>query len=563
MPRSICNFVFLTLTGILPTIYTVKAGSFNYSLCAEDADQTFSNAPNNSLLRDQHGRPTGILANAWGISYYSCKVLCGTEDNGGYYDWGFLSQGVSSWLLPWLALTAQLPFETKGKTTNFIALLLAVGSPAVIAYSLASTILDARWINEKFRQIKEDSQTLNHPLQIDAIKAARFVLIEMRHVPIQIYNGPRREISQLIVHPDNWAWWCSLRQKLLITKRKWTYSLYAQVGWVCVSQLLAIIDFFTSADSNSSIGIGLAINSLWLWMIPIVLGWVYVGNQNSAESIKAALTDTDVPILGSERNLKRDCVGIRDRTTYGGSNTRLRDSSHEHENPRKKRPQQQRGPSSRGSTLNPVAPDAGLDTEEERTDAASCQVPFIPQSPASSSDHPNILGPSRSDDIELRALMTDRQVRTTSTLQATEQTSPLPLEDDALSKSLPQTFLGFSIAGDDLEPGPIFNYARVWTHMNACKQVTEAFQTLTRRQMQRETVNGREWEEDPDRWTENLQGTPEQISRYISASHEDRQDFSVHAPASADLVHNCITAGFVAVFLQWGTTGAAMVIAYK
>ena len=556
MLRNPCYYFLLILARLLLTTRTVNAGSFNYSLCAEIAIQTYSDAPNNSFLYDQQGRPTGNLAKAWGISYYSCKTLCGTENNSGYYDWGFLSQGISSWLIPWLALTAQLPFETKDKPTNFIALLLALGSPALCTYSLALTILGTRRINQKFRQIKEDSQTLHRPLQMKAMKAARCILIEMQHVPIQIYNGRRREISQLIVHPDNWAWWCALRQKLLITKRKWTYSLYAQVGWVCISQLLAIIDFFTSASSNSSIGIGLAINSLWLWMIPIVLGWVYVGNQNYAESVKAALTDTDVPILGSERNLKRECIGIKDRTIYDDSSTRLRDSLHRHELPRNGHSQQQGEPSPRDSSLNTAAPDAGLDTEQEHTSAASYQLaPVLQQWPDSLSDQPETLYPSQSGDTELRVLMTDRQISTTSTLRATEQQLQLLLEDDAIFDSLPQTFLGFSIAGDDLEPGPIFTYARVWTHMNASKQVAEAFRTLTRRQKQRETVNGEEWEEDPDRWNENLQGTPEQMSQYISPSHEDVQDFPVHAPASVDLVHNCVTAAYVAILLQWGTTG--------
>ena len=555
MPRNLCFSILLILIGILPTTYPVKAGSFNYSLCAEIADQTFLNAPNNSFLYDQHGRPTDILADAWGISYHSCKALCGTEDNTGYYDWGFLSQGVSSWLLPWLALTAQFPYQTKDKSSNFRALLLALGSPALMAYSLALTILNARRINENFRQIKEDSQTLSHPLQMKAIKAARFVLTEMQHVPIQVYNGRRREISQLIIHPENWAWWCSLRQKLLITKMKWTTGLYAQVGWVCIAQLQAIIQFFTSASSNTSIGIGLGINSMWLWMIPIVLGWVYVGNQKSAESIKVALTDTDVPILGSRRNLKGECIGIRDRTTYDGSSTK---------NPRKKHPQQQGGPSLRDSALIHAAPNAVLDTEQEHNTAASNQASSIlQQRSVSSSDPPDILYLSRSDDTELQTLTNDGRVSTTSTLRATDKHSASPSEDDALFSPLLQTFLGFSIAGDEAEPGSIFNHARVWTHLHASKQVAEAFLTFTRRQRQRRTVHGREWEEDPDRWTENLRGTPEQMSRYISASYEDQQDFSVHAPASADLVHNCINASFVAVFLQWGTTGAAIVIAYK
>ena len=316
MLRTLCYHFLLVFVGILPTTFNVSA-SFNYSACAQRAYQTFSSNPNNSFLYDQQGRPTAGLGDAWGISYTSCNILCGTEDNTEFYDWSFLSQGISSWLLPWLALSAQLPFETKNKTTNFAALLLTLGSPAIAAYSLALTLLNARRINQKFRHVREENQWLHRPLQIKAIKAARSVLIETQHVPIQICNGRRREISQLIVRPENWAWWCSLRQQLLATKRKWTYSLYAQVGWVCVSQLLAIIDFFTATStSGSSIDIGLAINSLWLWMIPIVLGWVYVGTQNSASSIKAALTDTDVPTLGSERHFRGECIGLRDRTTY-------------------------------------------------------------------------------------------------------------------------------------------------------------------------------------------------------------------------------------------------------
>ena len=120
-----------------------------------------------------------------------------------------------------------------------MALLLALGSPSLIIFSLTLTILDARWINQKFRQIKEENKSLrpHRPLQIKAIKAARALLIDSQHIPIQIFNGPRREIAHLIACPENWAWWHSLREEIQKTKRKWTYSLYAQVGWVCVSQL--------------------------------------------------------------------------------------------------------------------------------------------------------------------------------------------------------------------------------------------------------------------------------------------------------------------------------------
>ena len=70
-------------------------------------------------------------------------------------------------------------------------------------------------------------------------------------------SGSRREFPQFVVCPENW-------KEIQKTKREWTYSLYSQIGRVSVSQLLSIVDFFTSASVNTSIGIGLAINSLWV-----------------------------------------------------------------------------------------------------------------------------------------------------------------------------------------------------------------------------------------------------------------------------------------------------------
>ena len=543
--------IILIFAVIIPTLSIPNVGGLDYSDCAKIANETYLKAPNNSFLYNQQGEPTGDSSQAWGISYQACVDLCTTEANSGSYNWLFLSSGVASWLLPWLALTAQLPFATKDKTTNFMALLLAVGSPSLISYSLALTIFNARWINRTFRQIKEINATLHRPLQLKAIKAARAILIETQHVPIHVYNGRRREIAQLVVHPQNWNWWCSLRDTILLTKRKWTYSLYAQVGFVCVSQVLAITVFFTSASSDSSIGIGLAINSLWLWMIPVVLGWVYVGTQTDSNSIKAALKATNVPVLGPERNVSGQCIGIRDRT-FDDLGPYFRDSSDSHESHSNGRPQQQQDSRSINFAADPGILVTEHGTVEERMNSESSQTTHA----------------SRSDDIEMRDLAVDFRISNTSTLastlQATEQQSQPLLDLEEAPMFRPQTFLGFSIAGDDLEPGPIFNYARVRSHMNTVKHVAEAFVTFTKRQKaQIPVVSGKEWTSNQDYWDENLQGTAEEMSRYVSHLGKDVPNIAIHAPASAGLVLNCITAAFVAIFLQWGTTGAAIVIGYK
>ena len=429
------------------------------------------------------------------------------------------------------------------------------------------TILQARWTNRTFRPIMENARPLHRSSHTSAIKAARAILMELQHVPIGVRNGTRREIAQLIVRPENGTWWCRLRQGILKTKREWTYSLYGQVGFVCVAQLLAIICFFTSLsnDWSTSIGIGLAINCLWLWMIPVVLGWVYVGTQTSAGSVKVALTEATVPALGSERNLSGDCYGIRDRTSFGESDTSYQYSPAINNS-------QDEGSPSGDWTLRPQ----GSLPEEDVTETVST----LPQGQTSSksaeyrnsttSQPDSPTGPSdlsftsQAGDIKMRKLSKDSHLSTVTTLQPIEQPTEPILNGHNSFGFLPQTFLGFSIAGDDLEPGPIFNYARPWTHANAVNHIAAAFKQYTVRQLGKQPVaRGRGWDPDPANWTNNLQGSPEEYSAYINPQGKDVIDFSIHAPASAALNFNCITAAVVAVFLQWGTTGAAIVVAFE
>ena len=402
---------------------------------------------------------------------------------------------------------------------------------------------------------------------INAIRAARAILVELQHIPIGVRNGTRREIAQLVARPENWTWWCGLRRGIRNTKREWTYSLYAQVGFVCVCQLLAIISFFTSLsiDWSTSIGIGLAINCLWLWMIPVVLGWVYVGSQTSAGSVKATLTRATVPVLGSDRNLKGDCFGIQDRTSFDGFDISTQHSSAVNDDQEEENP-------SKDSTLRPQESLPDEDVTETAFTSLQAQassksagyrisVTTQPESPA---ETPDVFFTGQPGDIKMRKLSRDSHLSTITTLRPIEQPREPLLGGDDHFRFLPKTFMGFSIAGDELEPGPIFNYARPWTHANAVKHIADAFRQLTVQQLKRQPVaRGRKWDPDPDNWEENLQGSPEEYSRYINPESKDVVDFSIHAPASADLNFNCVIAAFVAIFLQWGSTGAAIVIAYE
>lgn len=60
----------------------------------------------------------------------------------------------------------------------------------------------------------------------------------------------------------------------------------------------------------------------------MVLGWVYIGTQTSAGSIKAAIASIMVPVLGRETDATGECIGIRDRTTFDESCTHQRTFRH-------------------------------------------------------------------------------------------------------------------------------------------------------------------------------------------------------------------------------------------
>src|SRR2546421_380755 len=66
--------------------------------------------------------------------------------------------------------------------------------------------------------------------------------------------------------------------------------------------------------------------------------------------------------------------------------------------------------------------------------------------------------------------------------------------------TISKQWLCTGVAGDAIEPGPIYNYARLWTHMAAARDIINAFKSMNRR-LEREgdaklSVNGEAWNED-------------------------------------------------------------------
>ncbi|RXW23555.1 hypothetical protein EST38_g2285 [Candolleomyces aberdarensis] len=203
-----------------------------------------------------------------------------------------------SWLLPWLALVSQLPFGPKDRLENLESVLLTIGSPMLAAYSLALTVLNGRWIARRFSKH-------NYPNIRNAVR----VLSSLQQAPLRVTNEDAL-LASLIVLPHNDEWWRELIEWLAYP-HTWSVSAATSIAWVVVAYLSAVIGFlmeevvkFTSHGHES----------LWLWLLPIVIGWLQLSPKcdevrvrsavERANKIAYAATETH-PVLVQEHTEQR------------------------------------------------------------------------------------------------------------------------------------------------------------------------------------------------------------------------------------------------------------------
>lgn len=275
-----------------------------------------------------------------------------------------------------------------------------------------------------------------------------------------------------------------------------------QILGAFVVQLLAVIIFFDTSDDDNNIGtIGVTVNSLWTWMMPICLAWVWIGSQTSHSTIRDALQSASRHCFTARGEL---ITGIRDRT--GDERRRIVQHGGEH---------------------------------------------FEMQS---------LVGQPENDEA-------NREVGTS--LHEIPSTTSAPIFATA---GLPDTRFNISIAGDAILPGPIHNYARLWTHMAVARELVKGFKAINYRLAgkrvtadgtevieRKMAVSGLEWNKKD--FDANFRGEPFDMALYIGMKHEGEY-MPLYPSNGPTYIARMTMAAFVAFFVQWGTTGPAIVIAY-
>lgn len=149
---------------------------------------------------------------------------------------------------------------------------MAVGSPALVTYSLLITITNRWSVGTLFADLRavarDELLELRYRGYKDRIRTAQFLLQEGQQVPLRA-SQERGWLSSLIVMPANSGWWDRLDGRLRSTRRAVTASLIAQTFFAAVAYLFTVIASFDSALGDPTTALQIASGSLWIWLVSV------------------------------------------------------------------------------------------------------------------------------------------------------------------------------------------------------------------------------------------------------------------------------------------------------
>ncbi|KAJ6608872.1 hypothetical protein B0H10DRAFT_2066485 [Mycena sp. CBHHK59/15] len=269
--------IYATTLLLIGSVERVVA-SVNFTQCFQDVKSNWIAFNDTTGATDSHGNPVSDLSLATGITYALCVEACGT--GGGPFSWSQFSQQLSAWLLPWVALFFQFPFGSRFQYDNLMSVVLALGSPCLAAYSLSLAVLNKRWIARRFANIQYPNSG-----------RAALVLSSLQYAPITV-NIDGNLLASLVVLPENNEWWRELVESLdYANNHTWTLAGIVSMIWVVLAYVLTIIDAFNAISTNpNNNGQGLSgIGSIWLWTIPVCLGYLQLSPRCDTKRLANAL----------------------------------------------------------------------------------------------------------------------------------------------------------------------------------------------------------------------------------------------------------------------------------
>jgi len=169
--------------------------------------------------------------------------------------------------------------------------ILTVGSPVLAGYSIILTVLNARWISRQFQKV-------SYPNAENAVR----ILISLQQSPLRITNE-NSLLSSLVVLPKNDDWWNKTAEFLDYTNT-WSIASATSIGWVVIAYLLTVFSSLSDVSANINSN-GQGTGSVWLWLIPIVIGWLQLSPKCDHARVEQAMHNTaDMAFIATAEGIK-------------------------------------------------------------------------------------------------------------------------------------------------------------------------------------------------------------------------------------------------------------------
>jgi hypothetical protein len=212
--------------------------------------------PRVPFLVNREGHRTFNSSEAIGSDYKTCNTYCGKGTS--TFQWNNFSPQFTGWLLPFLALTAQLPFESDGTWHDLMSLVLTIASPQLAMYSIGLTILNSRYAKRRLDEVF---------VIPNEVEVGRATLTDLKQ---RIFKTLRISQQQPFDLGDLWTvqtaekelqWWRAVQERLQQSGRLFTASLATQIALAIVAFAFTWVDAFGSEEVSDQDSIHLKIKN--------------------------------------------------------------------------------------------------------------------------------------------------------------------------------------------------------------------------------------------------------------------------------------------------------------
>ena len=111
----------------------------------------------------------------------------------------------------------------------------------------------------------------------------------LQHIPFTIETSGSSLPSLIVLHQNDPYW------KLLVRAakrtRQWSIPMAMNIVWVLIAFFLTVVDSLVDFENfiNLPGDAGYSVTAMWTYLLPLVVGWLYVGCQTDAGLLREAL----------------------------------------------------------------------------------------------------------------------------------------------------------------------------------------------------------------------------------------------------------------------------------